>query len=95
MSSSDEDEVGNTSENHSLTRILADLKSEVEEEKCKLEAIDRKIDGMTGKWLREYNNNKGPLTLSDIDTYPTPRLPPQELSVKVECESQTLLRPSL
>ena len=58
--------------------------------RCKLEAIDRKIDGMTGEWLREYNNNKGPLTLSDIDTYPTPRLPPQELSVKVECESQTL-----
>ena len=86
LSSSDEDEVGNTSVNRSLTGIIVNMIEE-EKEKCKLEAIYKGMADECSR-LQDYNTEKDPLTLSDTEM--CPRLPPQELSAKIEFESQPL-----
>ena len=59
LSSSDEDEEERRVLDHPLTRKLADMKTEVEEEKFKFELIDKKLEGMTrelnrlGKYIDE------------------------------------------
>ena len=87
LSSSEEDEVGSTSVNHSLTGIIVDMITEVEKAKCMLEPVDKGMASEYGR-LQDYNTEKHPLTLSETEI--CPRLPPQELSAKIEFESQPL-----